>query len=128
MCDFSVSDAKAILPWVALDAVTIEGTTSSVVDLGGVSNEFTLNVVATGNETVAFTKLDVRLEGSLDGEDWYSLLGTSSSIFAAKQNLTTEDESRTKRPHARYVRVRLAELAGGTSPTVSAQVAVGKIR
>lgn len=121
---------QSILPYVALNAATADGA-STVVDLNGVSNEFSLIVVATGTPTGGY----VSLQGSHDGVNWASI-GVSSNLsstpYAASSELTNGQISgstpgATYKPFVRYVRANLIGLSGGTSPTVTATIAVGHI-
>lgn len=93
-----------------LDAVSSPQATDPVEVMG--RNIFTLQVSTTGSPTEAL----VYLEGSVDGEKWSALV-------------IQIDEAETEFPASigsfgplRYVRLRLASLIGGTSPTVSASV------
>ena len=128
MCEVVVSDAKSVLPWVALSGVTGTGASTSV-DLGGVSNEFTMNLVITGSPS----SLDVRLQGSHDDVNWFTILEsttTGSHPLSTEFTLgeeTTGTPDRRYRPHARYVRAIVNTLSGGSSPTVTASIAVGRV-
>lgn len=118
-----------ILPFVSLDAAISTGP-GVAVDLNGTSNEFTLVVFTSGSPA----SFDVELQGSHDGSNWFSLdlsVGPSISVNSTEYTNTNNNSggqaaSRVK-PHARYVRANLDTLTGGTSPTVTATIAVGKV-
>lgn len=124
-----------ILPFTSLASATSVGPGVSM-DLNGTSNEFTLFGIATGSPTSA----GVQLEGSHDGVNWFNLppgLNLAGGGGAAGQVQSTEftntndngggQPATATKPHARYVRAHLTNLAGGTAPTVTATIAVGKV-
>lgn len=118
-----------ILPFVSLSAAGAAGPGISV-DLNGTSNEFTLVTTVTGSPS----SVNVNLEGSHDNVNWFGIV--SSTSIGSQVVLSTEVTSgqpvgstpdATYKPHARYVRAHLVSLSGGTSPTVTATVAVGTV-
>lgn len=120
--------SKSILPFVALNAATSTGPGSSV-DLQGVSDAFTLYASATGSPT----DWRVYLELSHDGSNWFfagQVTNTSAQYTSTKTNfgsVTGSSPPVSYVPHARYARANLTVLTGGTSPTVTATIAVGEI-
>ena len=121
---------KSRLPFTSLNSATDTGAGTSV-DLEGVANEFTMNVVVTGSPS----SLTVRLQGSHDGTNWFTILDSDNSgskvygtEYANKhETLDNSLTARPLKPHARYVRANLVTLTGGTSPTVTATVATGEV-
>lgn len=76
-------------------------------DLECVRAKHAMHTVVTGGPT----GVSIKLQGSLDGANWYDL-ATSTS--------TTGDYQTAVDKPARYLRVNLGTLTGGTSPTVQA--------
>jgi hypothetical protein len=118
-----------ILPFTALASASSTGP-GAVVDLNGTSNEFSMFVVTSGSPSAA----EVQLEGSHDGVNWFDLPVAISAItgnVASTEFTNGQVESYLPgaqvKPFARYVRANLETLTGGTSPTVTATVAVGKV-
>lgn len=138
MCDISVSDAKSVLPWTSLSAAS-DPVIGTAVDLGGVASEFTLHTIKTGSPSTA----TVALEGSLDGTNWYSLSAPMATVntggvtgVEVRSNLVMpygNDGGSGNTPiarslaFARHVRANLTAISGGTSPTVTAIIAVGRV-
>ena len=132
MCEISVSSAKSVLPWVALNAVTETGSSASV-DLDGVSNEFTIFASWTGSPTA----VSARLQGSHDGVTWFDIPNTSvseatpggplRSTTVGGGSANSNSPFIVPMPYARYVRAYLSTLTGGSSPTVTVTAAVGKV-
>jgi hypothetical protein len=129
MCEVAVSQAKSVLPFKSLDTATESGTDGTSIDLGGVSNEYTVHHFTTGSPTAA----QVTIMGSLDGVNWFGTGVTSLSATGYASSTVTNGEEisgtpdRIYMPHVRYIRARLSTLSGGTSPTVTAWVAVGHV-
>lgn len=102
------------LPFKSLDAATWglgDGDVlGEVRDLEDLYRVHTLAVVLTGNPTT----VSVSLDGSHDGINWIGLTGTNST----GNSLATTDAHLV-----RYVRTRLNQVLGGTSPTVTATIA-----
>lgn len=137
MCEVSVSDAKSVLPFVSLNGATGTGEGSSI-DLGGVASDFM--AVFRRNDTATYTDLHVKLQGSLDGVDWYSLNlehdsngsnhGMGSSLFVVRSNDyidPTELQSLTPKYMARHVRAYVEAISGSGTPTITATIAVGRV-
>jgi hypothetical protein len=82
-----------------LDAVTTTGAGPSR-DLGDLRDEIAVQVETTGSPTFS-----VQFQGSLDGENWFSL-GSAITSPTAGTAVTGE--------LARYVRADLTALSGGT--------------
>lgn len=99
---------KNVLPIKVLDAVTSTGAGSSF-DLETLANQFGIQVVVTGSPS----SVDVALQGSMDGTNWYSLISRSAP------NSGAEGTNASPQVAARYVRGYLSGLNGGTSPTVT---------
>lgn len=76
-------------------------------DLECVRAKHAIQTVVTG----APTAVSIKLQGSLDGANWYDL-ATSTS--------TTGDYQTAIDKPARFVRANLGTLTGGTAPTVQA--------
>lgn len=91
-----------------LAAVTATGA-GTAFDLGTMRDEFSLLAATTGSPTFSVT-----FQGSLDGTDWFALGSAISSV--------TNGTAVTGQI-ARYVRANLTTLTGGTSPTVTAELA-----
>jgi hypothetical protein len=126
MCDITVSDSKSVLPYKSIDAATSVGA-GVVLDLNGVSNEFTMQVETTGSPS-----LTVLLEGSLDGVNFHSMNTFGSTLRATDESYglvdtTLSSAQPVSKPFVRYVRANVTAFSGGTSPTVTAWVAVGKV-
>lgn len=118
-----------ILPFTSLASAAAVGA-GVPVDLNGTSNEFSLVAFTSGTPT----GFGVDLEGSHDGVNWFYLGLTvaspgspiSSEYTNTNDNGGGQPATRVK-PHARYLRANLTSLAGGTSPTVTATIAVGTV-
>lgn len=118
-----------ILPFVALNAASSTGP-GPVMDLNGTANEFTVFSISTGSPT----SLNLHFEGSHDGINWFNMYlglnapatGEAISTQYWENGCANTGFTRPK-PHARFVRMNLITLTGGTSPTVTATVAVGKV-
>lgn len=112
MCDVTVSDAKSVLPFTSVSAATSTGPGSSL-DLDGTASEVTMYVALTG----APSSSTVSIQISLDDAHWSSIGSVSGGGFVTPSN-----------SHLfRYVRANVTDLTGGTSPTVTAVLAVGKV-
>lgn len=95
------------------DAVTPPGTpgeTGTAVDLGVVQQEFLAYVTVTGSNS---DRTFVGFQGSIDGDNWYSLLSETEFVAPAAQPFVLGT--------TRYVRVVGYTLEG--SPVISAYVA-----
>lgn len=122
MCDVTVSDAKTVLPFVALSGVTAP-MDSNAVDLNGVSDDFTVAWWTTGGAT----GVNLTLQGSHDGVNWFGLVSGTTGANGVLSNKVVDPSAQTFRHLARYVRVHLVSITGGTSPTLTATVGVGKV-
>lgn len=96
-----------------LDAETASNLTTDPEEVLGLS-DFALEVVVTGSPTDCV----VLLEGSIDGTSWLVTL-TSFNIHSFPGGATYL--TATGKP-VRYVRLRIDNVTGGTSPTVTASV------
>lgn len=105
-----------VAPFTVLNAVASTGAGASV-DLGGVAREFTLAHVESGSPTSA----SITLQGSHDGTNWFPLIQYSGAGDVYPQVASSTAH------FARYVRGYVGSLSGGTSPTITATVAVGEI-
>ena len=103
---FTVSGATLAL----LNAVTSTGAGTNIwggrKEAGGYQQKYTWQTVVTGSPA----SVSVKLEGSLDGDNWYAL-DTSS-------NVSGELRAVVNSPVA-FVRGNLATLTGGSSPSVT---------
>jgi hypothetical protein len=110
MCEVTVSNAKSVLPFLSLDEVDTLGA-GAVLDLGGVSREFTMQVKIAGTSG----EFGGRLEGSLDGVNYYTLATASGNgaVSSAGAHL------------ARYVRAMVTTLTGDY--VITAYVAAGEV-
>jgi hypothetical protein len=98
-----VSYAK--IDWLdAADSTTV----TDHEELAGV-HRFTLQARSTGSPTSA----NVVLQGSVDGSVWATILDVDAT--------TSASESGEAGPF-KYIRINLATLSGGSSPTVTASV------
>ena len=102
-----------------LNAATTVGDVSSVEEVLGATT-ITVSSRATGSPT----NWSVSLQGSVDGQTWFTLAdygpagpGAHHSDFA----VSAADYSANGR-YVKYLRLRLATLIGGSSPTVSASI------
>ncbi len=77
--------------------------------LGGVPRKIAWEVRVTG----APTAMQVDLEGSLDNSNWYQI-DTYNTVANTLREVTQRG--------AKFLRVRLVTLTGGTSPTVTARL------
>lgn len=102
-----------MLPFKSLDEATAPFTFGALRDLETVVDKVTMAVTVTGLPSSA----SVSLLGSLDGEDWAVLGG--SSVTNGTTLVTFTDH------YVRYVRAHVAALSGGTDPTVTAWIAAG---
>lgn len=101
-----------MLPFVSLDAETGTGP-GAVRDLETVLTQHR----GVGTVSGSPSTLEVHLEGSLDGETWYSM-GTSAStgpVFA----LTAFASFACP---ARFVRANVTAISGGSSPAVTVTI------
>lgn len=107
------------LPFTSLDTATAVGPGASE-DLGGAYDHHTMVVFKTGGGAVS-----VRLEGSHDDVNWFSLgtVGFSSPSADEAMVLTAAPVSGSPGHLVRYLRAYWVNLAGGTSPTVTATIA-----
>lgn len=114
-----------VLPFASLSAVSAVGAGSSA-DLNGVSDEFTMYVTSTGSPTYL-----VHLEGSHDGVNWFTVATSSSAnpvstVVSGGQQAGSSPVA-SYMHLARYVRANLISLSGGSSPTITATIAVGEV-
>lgn len=93
----------------SLNAATATGAGTDF-DFGGIFASWTVQGVITG----APTGLVFKVEGSLDGTNWFDLVTNSGNAGGGY--------SVTGKP-ARYARANLTTLTGGTAPTVTAYIA-----
>lgn len=100
------------LPFTSLDAATAVGPGESR-DLEDVRRHFTVVYFATGGPTSA----SVVLEGSHDGTNWVQVAGMAAGPTPSATTIYTN--------WFRHIRANLTALNGGTSPTVTATIAVG---
>lgn len=98
-----------------LDGVTADTTGAWKTAFG--CRTFSMQVVLTGTPTGGV----VTLEGSNDGSN---AIPTALATFTIGTDANLEAKYVVDKPVA-FVRAKLASLAGGTSPTVSAKVAGG---
>jgi hypothetical protein len=83
-----------MLPFQSLDAATSAGT-GNVLDLGTVAYHFTVVLLATDLSNSApaegnsYTPVGGGLLGSLDGTNWYTLVGVSTGEIAAPASSVT---------------------------------------
>lgn len=98
---------------LSLDAATATGA-GTAFDLGVGHAKFGLQVKHTGSPT----SVVVSLEASVNGTDWFSL-GTWDSASQGNGDIVFVVD----RPVI-HIRANLTTLTGGTSPTVSAWMAV----
>lgn len=99
-----------MLPFASLDAATATGPGASR-DLESLFRVITMAMSTTGSpSTVA-----IDLEGSHDGTNWFQLIGGTPSQGAVSIGTHL----------VRHVRANLKTLTGGSSPTVTATIAVG---
>lgn len=97
------------LPYKSLDAVTTTGP-GKIRDFESLYRRHTIHVIVTG----APERFHVAVQGSMDGQNWFGLVGVQES----------EVEFETSEGHnVRYVRAFVTLLQGGTSPTVTAWIA-----
>lgn len=119
-----------MLPFQSLNAVTAAQSGQSL-DLGGVACRFTLQAIVTGGGSATLV-----VEGSLDGTNWYEISPQNLSGFGSASFMTFGDNpyfavdtgvgSNWRFAHyVRFVRANLTVLTGGSSPTVTAWIAVG---
>ncbi len=94
---------------VSLDGVTATGA-GSTFDLGSPASSWAIQVVATGSPIACI----VDVEGSLDGQNWYTL-GTWSKV-----SLDFGDIAFISNKPVLYIRANLKTLTGGSSPVVTA--------
>lgn len=102
-----------MIPGTSLSSVASNGT-GDVIDFGEVCTSTTLFSFCTGSPIAG----NVHLEGSHDGENWV-VLGGSGSFDGSGTPLSFTSEG----PAICYARAALLNLAGGTSPTVTATIA-----
>lgn len=95
-----------------LDAVTSTGTSLSM-PVRKIIKDHTVQATITG----APTAVTVDLEGSLNDTEWF-VLGTHP--FTAGELTDTQAMFHVVDKSVRYVRLNLAVLTGGSSPTVTA--------
>jgi hypothetical protein len=95
-----------------LDAVTATGA-STVIQTRGSKMAFGLQVVLGG--TVVATGVVVKLEGSLDGINFFTLATWDKSTPQSSGDIVF---AYLKPVH--HVRLNLSTLSGGTAPTVTA--------
>lgn len=105
--------AANVAPQASLNAATANGS-GSVIDLGTCCRSFALQVVLTGGPSGG----TVTLVGSLDGTNFDAALAT----FTIGTDASGVIKYVVDKP-LRYVKAVLAGLTGGTSPTVTANVA-----
>lgn len=106
-------------PYKILNAATATGA-GSAFDLGDAASVFTMQVVLTGAPATDTTKL----EGSLDGTNWFDLTGLTLSAAGAVTNSADAGVHFA----TRYVRANVTTLTGGTAPTVSVWLAVNSLQ
>jgi len=99
------------LPFTILNAVTATGT-SAAKDLEGVGSTFDILLFTTGSPST----VTVLLEGSHDGTNWYQITNPAVTLSTPHVAVTGY--------LFRFVRASLTTLTGGSSPTVTATVAV----
>jgi len=99
------------LPFTILNAVTATGLGASK-DLEGVGSTFDILLFTTGSPTT----VTVSLEGSHDGTNWYAITNPVATLSVPHVSITGF--------LFRFVRANLITLTGGSSPTVTATVAV----
>jgi hypothetical protein len=93
-----------------LNAETVVGTDTDAEEVTGAS-KLGVQVVTTGSPA----SFAVELQGSIDGANWVTLVtATNSAINGYGQGAAQGP--------AQFIRLHLASLSGGTSPTVSASV------
>lgn len=99
-------------PTVLANAITANGTypVTGGYDFGSPQRTLTFEKIVTGGPTT----LSVTYEGSLNGTTWFPLA-------AADTATTTAPTFIVDRP-VRRVRITVASLSGGTSPTVTVNV------
>lgn len=98
------------VPFTSLDAATVTGP-GTAHDLGELADHHSLLWWSEGGPS---SRVD--LEGSHDGEHWFSLAVGSGGFALAPA-------SSTPGVLVRYVRANLVTLTGGSSPTVTATIA-----
>jgi len=106
-----MSQSALPLPFTALNAVTATGAGASR-DLEKAFATFDVLLFTTGSPTT----VTVVLEGSHDGTNWYQIGNPAITLSTPHQLITGYV--------FRYVRANLITLTGGSSPTVTATVAV----
>jgi hypothetical protein len=98
-----------MLPFTSLDAATAPGA-GAVLDLQRVEKDFTVSTWAVGSPS----SVTMTLQGSHDGTHWVNMGNLSvGDMFAAASGFLV-----------RFVRVNLTAISGGTSPAVTATIAV----
>lgn len=108
----------AYFPNVALNAATAN-VTSPVTNLGTVHSKLSMQVVLTGAPSGG----TVTLQGSLDGVNFDTT--TALATFTIGTDTSGAVKFSIDKPVVAY-RVVLANLTGGTNPTVTAIVGVGE--
>lgn len=109
-----------IAPFESLVGATSTGA-GSVLDLFGIGSKFQLVISGTGYSTSnPFSSVVVDLQGSLDGNVWYTLLSQTTSTGDSRVMVTVNGLL------ARFVRANVVQLVpGGGSPVITAFIAVG---
>jgi hypothetical protein len=101
----------------SLDAATATGA-GSALTFHVPQTRFSMHVKATGSPTACV----VRLEGSVDGSFFASILEIDLSGGGLPDPMNTWNVSATVAPFV-AVRANLISLSGGSSPTVTANIA-----
>lgn len=120
------------VPFCSLSAVAGTGA-GAVLDVGGVTNDVTIQVTTTGSPT----NYDIYVQGSLDGAGWFYIPNTSVTFEPGASYAATvvgngdytvdTTPMQFRMPSVRFLRAYVNSLTGGTSPTVTAWLAVGQV-
>jgi hypothetical protein len=93
------------------------GPTPVIADLTLSAKVFTMVITEAGAPT---THVVVKLEGSLDGTNWYQLIAAQTGIGATPVAATTAAAFL----QAKYIRLNITTaMSGGTNPTLTVYVA-----
>lgn len=103
-----------MLPYRILNAATATGA-GTASDMGCAMSVFTAQYIVTGAPSAVAAKL----EGSLDGTNWFDLTGLNVTAAGAVTNSADAGVHFA----VRYVRANVTTLTGGTAPTVSVWLA-----
>jgi len=102
----------------SLSSATVTGAGTST-DLLGITRDVTLQVKAVGTSSV-----NVILEGSLDGTNWFQASAANPG-YGATPSSSINSPGSTPPPYMRFVRANLTQISGGGS--VTANLLIGSV-